>query len=153
MHFTDGGDYVKIGQYLKEYREATKISQRELAKRCNVSNSFISMLEKDNNPHTNKPIDLSVDKYQAIAAGTGITLYQLFVILGEDTPDKFKPLLPEPMRKELNIAIDPVQQLKSDNIHFIVKGMNRLTPEQVERVSAVVYAMYPEVFKDEKGDE
>lgn len=141
---------MKIGQYLKEFRDITDMSQRELAKRCNVSNSFISMLEKDVNPHTNKPIDLSISKYQQIAAGTGVSLRHLFAILGEDTPDKFKELLPKPMIKETKISIDPNERMKNDNVHIILSGLNKMSIEQIERVKAVLLAMYPDIYDEVK---
>ena len=37
---------MKIGEYIRQYREENKLSQREFAKMCGLSNAYISMLEK-----------------------------------------------------------------------------------------------------------
>lgn len=63
---------MKIGEYIKEYRERMGLSQRKFAAQCDLSNAFINMLEKDENPKTGKPIELSIGKYKKIANGTGL---------------------------------------------------------------------------------
>lgn len=85
---------MKIGEYIKEYRERMGLSQRKFAAQCDLSNAFINMLEKDENPKTGKPIELSIGKYKKIANGTGVTVDQLFTILGPDAPVKINnPIL------------------------------------------------------------
>ena len=68
---------MTIGNFLIEYRERMKISQRTLAQRCGLSNAFISMLEKNENPRTGEPIAPSIDSLQKLAIGMGITLQEL----------------------------------------------------------------------------
>lgn len=77
---------MKIGEYIKDYRNRMGISQRKFAAQCDLSNAFISMLEKGENPKTKKPIELSIQKYKKIATATGITVDKLFEILGSDAP-------------------------------------------------------------------
>ena len=77
---------MKIGEYLKDYRKRMGISQRKFSEQCGLSNAYISMLEKDENPRTGKPIELNLKKYKAIASATGITVHELFEILGPDAP-------------------------------------------------------------------
>lgn len=77
---------MKIGEYILNYRNEHGLSQRDFAKLSGVSNSLISMLEKDENPKTKKPIDLSIIYYRKIALATGTDVNGLFEILGPDAP-------------------------------------------------------------------
>ena len=81
---------MTIGEYIKDYREKMGLSQRKFAEKCNLSNAFISMLEKGENPKTKKPMELSIQNYKAIASATGITVDNLFEILGPDAPVKIE---------------------------------------------------------------
>ena len=45
---------MKLEELLKQYRAENKISQRELARRCDLSNSLISLFEMGKNPQTGK---------------------------------------------------------------------------------------------------
>lgn len=47
-----GGGKVTLGQYLKELREGKELSLREVARRSNMSSSYLSQLE---NGHNNNP--------------------------------------------------------------------------------------------------
>lgn len=88
---------MKIGGLVKEYREKNNLSQREFAKRCGVSNGYISMLEEGRNPKTNEPIVPSLATYGKIANAMGMTVNDLFMCIGDapitvsakkDTPDE-----------------------------------------------------------------
>ena len=70
-------EYKPLSDMLKEYRAKTGVSQRELAQRCGVSNTLISVLEREINPQTNKRMSPSIETYSKIAKGTGIPLQRL----------------------------------------------------------------------------
>jgi len=111
---------MTIGEFLKNYRAEHDMSQRELAKKCDLSNSIISMLEKGFNPHTQKEIDLSVTAYAKIANGIGMTVRDLFIELGDDAPIEIRPwVLKE--NKQLRMAFDsaPQQKLNKDDEELI----------------------------------
>lgn len=102
---------MKIGEYIKEYRDRIGISQRKFADMCGLSNSFISMLEKDENPKTKKPIEVSLENYKAIAVATGTTVDKLFEELGEDAPVIIKnpisfPQLSQPFHPDILEMLD-----------------------------------------------
>ncbi len=65
---------MTIGEIIKEYRKENGISQRQFAAKCEVSNGYISMLEKGENPKTGEPITPSIILLKSIASGMGITL-------------------------------------------------------------------------------
>lgn len=77
---------MKLSAIIIEYRERMNISQREFARRCDLSNSYISFIEKETNPKTGKPMAPTIEQYKKIADGMGITLQALFEKLDDDSP-------------------------------------------------------------------
>ncbi|MBQ1790235.1 MAG: helix-turn-helix transcriptional regulator, partial [Oscillospiraceae bacterium] len=75
---------MTLSEMLKEYREKEHISQRELARRCQLSNSLISILEMGINPQTKRKVSPDLETYSRIAKGMGISLQTLFELLGND---------------------------------------------------------------------
>lgn len=77
---------MKIGEYIRQYREENKLSQREFAKMCGLSNAYISMLEKGVNPSTGEPAVPSMKVYLQISQAMGISLQALMEAV-DDTVD------------------------------------------------------------------
>ena len=75
---------MKLSQLLKEYREINDISQRELGRRCGLSNSLISLIEMGVNPQTGKVMSPDLETYRKLAYGMQMSLQQLFEQLGDD---------------------------------------------------------------------
>lgn len=71
---------MTLKEYVLEYRKSHKISQRQFAAMCDLSNGFISMLEKGDNPHTQKPITPSLPTLKKLANGMGISLDELLSV-------------------------------------------------------------------------
>ena len=71
---------MTLKEYVIEYRKSHKISQRKFAAMCDLSNGFISMLEKGDNHHTQKPITPSLPTLKKLATGMGISLDELLSV-------------------------------------------------------------------------
>lgn len=92
---------MKLSAIISDFRKRINISQREFARRCNLSNSYISFIENDVNPRTGKPMTPTIEKYKKLADGMDMTLHQLFEILDDDSPvdltaDESDPYFSEP---------------------------------------------------------
>lgn len=74
---------MTIGEIIKNYRAERKISQREFAIKCGLSNGSISLLEKGINPKTNEPIIPSLPTLNTLAQGMGITIDELLEKMGD----------------------------------------------------------------------
>lgn len=74
---------MPLKEILLDYRTKENISQRELARRCGLSNSLISILEMGINPQTGKEMNPDMETLKKIADGMGITMQELFVRIGE----------------------------------------------------------------------
>ncbi len=83
---------MKLSTIISEYRASMQISQREFARRCNLSNSYISFLEKETNPKTGKPMAPTLVQYKKLADGMNMSVQQLFEILDNDAPVDLNPL-------------------------------------------------------------
>ena len=58
---------MTLGDVIKTYRMEHSLSMDEFAKRSGLSKGYISMLEKNRNPKTGKPIIPSILTYQSVA--------------------------------------------------------------------------------------
>lgn len=76
---------MTIGDIIRDYRKEHKLSQRQFAIKSNVSNGYISMLEKGKNPSTNEPIMPSMLLLGSIANAMELTLNELLCLV-DDMP-------------------------------------------------------------------
>jgi transcriptional regulator with XRE-family HTH domain len=73
----------RLGEIILQYRQDNDdMSQRELARRCGLSNVYIKNLEKGADPKTGKPYDPTVTTLRALAKGMNISLESLLEKLG-----------------------------------------------------------------------
>ena len=120
---------MKLSAIVTDYRRQAKISQREFSRRCGLSNSYISFIENENNPRTGKPITPTLEQYQKIAAGMGMSVHQLFEQLDEDSPVDL-----------IGFSVDP------SNRKPIVVPDTELFRKIMENMSADDYAMVMDAF-------
>ena len=95
---------MTLGTLVAVFRKEHDLSQRQFAMRCGLSNGYISMLEKNNNPKTGLPVTPSLTALKKIAQGMNMSLDEL-LSLADDMPVDMtgsgaKGLMPmSPMRK------------------------------------------------------
>lgn len=77
---------MKLCSIVTNYRNENNLSQREFARRCNLSNSYISFIEKEINPKTGKPLTPTLEQYRNIANGMNMSVQELFDLLDDDAP-------------------------------------------------------------------
>lgn len=82
---------MKLGDLIIQYRKENKLSQREFSRRCGLSNSIISIIEKGVNPQTGKPSLPDMATYNKIASAMGISMQTLFTKLGNDASVQLTP--------------------------------------------------------------
>ena len=74
---------MTLSEYIKSYRESHDLSQRQFASICGVSNGYISMLEKGENPKTGEPITPTPQTVHVIARGMGMTMQDLLSVVDD----------------------------------------------------------------------
>lgn len=91
---------MKLGDLIRSYRESHDISQRQFALRCDLSNGYISILEKGINPNTQRPVTPTIPQLKKLADGMGMTLSELFENVDDMPIDFGGNIIPMPeMRK------------------------------------------------------
>lgn len=131
---------MKLSDLILDYRARMNISQREFSRRCDLSNSYISFLEKEKNPRTGKPIIPTLDQYRKLSTGMGMSVHRLFELLDDDAP--------------VDISISS----SAGGDHFctpearsLARGIDKMPPEQRKAIMTMMIGLYPGIF--EKGTE
>ena len=136
---------MKLSTIITEYRNRMQISQREFARRCDLSNSYISFIEKETNPKTGKPMVPTIEQYKKLADGMGISLQKLFEMLDEDSPVNLAvPILPEP-----DTPTTPEARIISGGIDKMPKERR----EQALKILQVAFSEYADYFKEDHTDD
>lgn len=78
---------MTLRELVQEYRKEHNLSQRQFASLCNLSNGYISMIEKNLNPKTKLPVTPSIPALKKIATGMGMNLTELLSIADDMTVD------------------------------------------------------------------
>lgn len=76
---------MTLSELIIEYRNEHGISQRQMASQCKLSTGYISLIEKETNPQTGKPMVPSLAVLNKLAKGMGITLDKLLSVC-DDMP-------------------------------------------------------------------
>lgn len=91
---------MKLGDLIRSYRESHDLSQRQFALRCDLSNGYISILEKGVNPNTQRPVTPTIPQLKKLADGMGMSLTDLFEQVDDMPIDFGSNIIPLPeMRK------------------------------------------------------
>lgn len=77
---------MTIGKIISNYRKENSQSLRMFAEHSKLSHSYISALEKEKDPRTNKPITPTYDALKKIAKAMNMKIMDLMKILDDDQP-------------------------------------------------------------------
>ncbi len=72
-----------LGDIIKEYREKHSMSMDDFVKISGLSKSYISVLEKNKRPGTNKPITPTLETINNVAKAMNVDINDLLEELGE----------------------------------------------------------------------
>lgn len=136
---------MKLSNIVIDYRKRMQISQREFARRCGLSNSYISFIENEHNPRTGKPIVPTLEQYQKIATCMGMSLQHLFEMLDEDSPVELHSAPPDSSYK-------PIMETMSSQARIISGGVDRMPTEkrdQALKILQAAFVEYSDFFKEE----
>ena len=80
---------MTLSEVIANYRNEHSLSQRQFATHCGLSNGYISMVEKNSNPSTGKPIVPSLPYLKKLAHGMHISVDELLSMC-DDMPISIK---------------------------------------------------------------
>lgn len=77
---------MKLGDIILNYRNSftPKMSQREFAKKCGLSHTYIAALEKNIDPRTGKPIAPTLDTVKYVSKAMNLPIDELLKMLDDD---------------------------------------------------------------------
>ena len=68
---------MKLGEIINNYRIQNKMTMQEFAARASLSKGYVSMLEKNHHPQSQRELVPSIETYQKIAHAMGISIDEL----------------------------------------------------------------------------
>lgn len=83
---------MTLKELIISYREKNDLSQRQFAQKCDLSNGYISMLEKGTNPNTGLPVTPTIPVLTKLAKGMNLSLHQLFSLADDMPVDILSPM-------------------------------------------------------------
>lgn len=129
---------MHLGEIIKEFRNANKLSMDKFAEMANVSKSYISVLERNKRPDTEKPVIPSIPVIKNVAEAMGMSFDDLFNMLEDNQvvsvvddsivnkiSNIVLKLSNDRQRKVYNYAENLIQEQKGvqeTNIVYLVRG-------------------------------
>ena len=139
---------MKLSDLIIDYRTRMNISQRDFSRRCDLSNSYISFLEKEKNPKTGKPLIPTLEQYKKLADGMGISVHRLFELIDDDAPVD--------LRSSFSSGSVPSPEPKNEDLRVLFQDLTKLTPEQQKQARQLFRAAFmltnPELFTEGDDD-
>ena len=114
---------MKIGKWVKQYRERNGLSMQAMADLCGFSKAYIGMLEKGINNRTGKELSPTIQTFNRIATATGIDLDKLLKTLDKDQSVTVNDnISPGWILNEANYSTYKTKQNKPQNVRVPVLG-------------------------------
>lgn len=129
---------MHLGEIIKEFRNANKLSMDKFAEMANVSKSYISVLERNKRPDTEKPVIPSIPVIKNVAEAMGMSFDDLFNMLEDNQvvsvvddsivnkiSNIVLKLSNDRQRKVYNYAENLIQEqegVQETNIVYLVRG-------------------------------
>ena len=143
---------MTIGEIIRVYRKEHGLSQRQFAALCgDVSNGYISMIEKGKNPVNGKPIILSIEKVAMFARAMGMSMNQLMemaddmpIDIGDSANDKLQ-----------SIGQQLTAPFRSDRFITLSEGLAKMeneNPQAFQALYTYLISAYPNDFTERTDD-
>lgn len=134
---------MKLSEILKRYREENAISQREFARRCGLSNSLISILERGYNPQTGTAVDPDSRTIRRLASGMGMTEQQLRDLLRASSVVKM------PVADYTEADQDRLEALHQDpRLRMLFDRSMRMSDEDKDKMIQIAGVILGELYPD-----
>lgn len=136
---------MKIGEWLKLYREQHNLSMQALADLCGFSKAYINVLEKGINPKTGKSISPTIQTFEKIARGTKTDVDTLLKILDGDQPitlnasDELPAVSPTGQKIDARTRRQLEAVLDDDNLTYNGVVLNGEDKEKVKKALELIF--------------
>lgn len=99
---------MTLGELIAHYRKEHELSQRQMGVQCGLSTGYISLIEKEINPQTGKPMVPTLTVLNKIAKGMGLTIDELISTCDDmpvDMSEKTAPISESGLEEEIDIEL------------------------------------------------
>lgn len=111
-----------LGDLIKKYRTENKMSQRDFAKLCNLSHTYIAALEKNIDNRTGKPIAPTLDTVKYVSKAMNMSIEDILRLLEDNQEFNLKKEAP----KFNNFRHDSNNQINTEGLNEEdIKEVNR----------------------------
>lgn len=86
---------MTLGDLIHKYRTENKMSLRTFSEKSGLSHTYISALEKNIDPRTNKPISPTLDTVKYVSKGMNISIEEILRLLDDEQEFKIKEDAPK----------------------------------------------------------
>lgn len=124
---------MNIGEIVSNYLADNNMSQRQFAKKCGMSNGYISMLVKGKNTHSDNPIIPSLSSLLAISKALGMSLDELLDSIDDMEVDISKAknlIVPDKNSKRVGEFIELFSQLTDEQQLLIISQIKGILSNQ-----------------------
>ena len=114
---------MKLGEYIAQYRIEHSLSQRRFALNCDLSNGYVSMLEKGINPSTQRPVTPTMQQLKKLAFGMGLTVAELLERV-DDMPIDISVRdieIPDGLSKAKLDLIEQIKALPEEKVQLLLQ--------------------------------
>ena len=99
---------MKLAELITNYRSAHSLSQRQFGAQCGLSTGYISLIEKEINPQTGKPMVPTLAVLNKIAKGMNMTVDELISVCDDmlvNISEKTAPISESGLEEEIDLEI------------------------------------------------
>lgn len=130
---------MKLSKIIKDYRLSNNLTMDEFAKLAGVSKAYISMLEKNKNSTSGRPIKPSLDTLKNIATAMSLSLDNFLNMLDDNTTislekiNKSQPTLTRKDERDIQKRLQSIlDDLNSDAALSFYNGDQEMDDETKE---------------------
>lgn len=131
---------MRLGEYVRKYREENGLSLREFAKKANLSPQYVLCLERGTN-NNGTPLSPTMTTYSKVASAIGLSESTLMALLVDDV--RVNPDEPdENGYSEEDELVEELQMLRDDpGRRALLHATRGMSPEQVRQMADFLEGM------------
>ncbi len=124
---------MHLGILIKEYRDEYGLSMDDFADKSGLSKAYISMLEKNENSRSKKPIIPSLETIKAVSDAIGLDFNRIIEIIDPDTEVKLTPTTAK-INRHLRNTIEKLNQLNEESQEDVSKYVDFIYSDKNNRI-------------------
>ena len=135
---------MNLGEIIKDFRTKNKITMATFAEMTGLSKGYISMLEKNQNPQTGKPIAPSLETIKQVSQAMSIEIETILSLLDDDI---LITLNPSENHSTLSLITETSAKLNDDNQLNVLNYATHLYEDEQNSIKEPLHLYTVEVVE------